>query len=103
MQAADWIRVIGEVLGFLLAGVGVVVAVRVSIAVLNTKVDFMAGELQKITGILERLAGFDEKFRSVDRRFDGQDDRLNRIEGRLDELAHGESFVLPITKGAHER
>ena len=102
MQNADWIRLLGEVAGFLVVGCGLIVAVRVQVAVISTKVDFMALELAKITGILERLAGFDEKFRSVDQRLISHDGRLNRVENRVEELAHGESFVLPLKKSPYE-
>lgn len=103
MQTADWIRLIAELFGAGIVGGGIILAMRVSLAVLSTKVDLMADEIKKVADILERLGRLDERFRGVDQRFVGVEDRIGRLETRVDELAHGESFVLPLNRGPYEK
>lgn len=61
-----------------------------------------AGEISELKKQVEGLGKIITAMAVEKTRLDGHADRLNRVEKQLDELRHGEGYVLPI-KSAYEK
>lgn len=55
-----------------------------------------AKEISKLEQSVSGMGDLITKIALSNQRLDALHDRMNRTEGRLDELAHGEGFVLPL-------
>lgn len=96
----DWIKI--AIQAAVLAGgaVGIITAVRVSIAVLATKQDLHAKATEEA---IDRIETAIKPLAELGTRVALIDQRLTVNEQRVVELQHGDGLVLPLRKGAYER
>ena len=79
--SVDWTISIGNILtmgGFVLGGVGFVVAVRRDVAILATRLTPIESAVLKLTDILEKIGRQDERLKAVERDIERNDPRKQR-------------------------
>lgn len=95
----DWIKIAIQVAVLLGGAAGIIISVRVSIAVLATKQDLHAKATEEA---IDRIETAIKPLAELGTRVALIDQRLATAELRVAELQHGDGMVLPIRKGAYE-
>lgn len=80
-----------QLVGFIIAVTAIVYIQRGDIKLLAHRMTAVEDQTRQIANVVTNMA-------TEKTRLDNQGDRMNRIEKKVEELAHGEGFVIPLFK-----
>ena len=108
METSDWFKLGVELGGtaimIIMAAAGTITAVRIHLAIITTKMDMLERTtVDAIARVERKVDPVSREISDMGTRIALMDQRLLGLERRVDELAHGEGYTLPLYRSPYEK